>query len=388
MIGKNKVILMGSDHHNGLGLVRSFGVNGVNPIGIIICENTKKSFVCKSRYWEEVWCVKDEVEAIELLIRKYSDEKLKPVIIPWSDKMASVIDNNVNKLKLNFIIPSIGGQEGAICDLMDKQKQVEFCKVNGLNVLDSSIYVLEEGIALLDNINYPVILKPVASVEGEKLDIKVCFSREELENSFDLFKQKNYSRVLVQRYLQERIEYVLTGAVAKNFISYTIVSHNRQWPNKTGSGSFSIFEVDELVKKYAEHCLEVIIEKGYEGTIDIEFFKDNQDNFYLNEINWRSSGRNFVSLYTEVYSAYQYYNKITGKRVESKLINEKQGYSMNEATDLRHVLCGRLGCVQWLKDLMKTGSYALWYKKDIKPTVFRYCYLVKELISRKKILKL
>lgn len=33
----NKVILIGGSHHNGLGLVRSFGVNGIRPYGIIVC---------------------------------------------------------------------------------------------------------------------------------------------------------------------------------------------------------------------------------------------------------------------------------------------------------------------------------------------------------------
>lgn len=32
---KNKVILIGGNHHNGLGLARSFGVNGTNRMALL-----------------------------------------------------------------------------------------------------------------------------------------------------------------------------------------------------------------------------------------------------------------------------------------------------------------------------------------------------------------
>lgn len=35
-IPKNKVILIGGNHHNGLGLVRCFGINKIFPYGIIV----------------------------------------------------------------------------------------------------------------------------------------------------------------------------------------------------------------------------------------------------------------------------------------------------------------------------------------------------------------
>lgn len=118
--------------------------------------------------------------------------------------------------------------------------------------------------------------------------------------------------------------------------------------------------------------------------IDIEVFSDKNNNFYVNEFNWRSSGRNFVGLYTEVYSAYQYYCSVVGEPVTGKCVNEKFGFSMNEATDLRHVVYGQLSFVEWLKCLSKTRSFALWYGKDLKPTFTQYLYLIKQMICRGK----
>lgn len=37
----NKVILIGSNHHNGLGLVRSFGIHGIRPYGVLLNGSTR-----------------------------------------------------------------------------------------------------------------------------------------------------------------------------------------------------------------------------------------------------------------------------------------------------------------------------------------------------------
>ena len=381
---KNKVILVGSEHHNGLGLVRQFGVNGIKPYGIIVTDNLKWEFVHHSKYWEKVWIVKKEDEALDILFKEFVQEDEKPVIIPWSDGMAALIDNNYENLFKNFIIPSIANKGGMICELMDKQKQLEFCKKSGLRMLESQICVLDNQVSnIKSTVKFPVILKPVESIEGEKLDIQVCNNSEELENSLTAFKKKRYKRILIQEYLEERIEYVLTGAVCGELQSFTLVSHIRQWPQNTGSGSFSIFDVSEDSMSYARSCLNILAKEGYCGNIDIEIFRDKDNNFYINELNWRCSGRNFVSLYTEIYSAYQYYNKVVGDTIDGCLVNNKEGYTMNEATDLRHVFFEKMPLGLWLSDLKKVNSFALWDRRDIQPTVMRYLYLLKKMILKK-----
>lgn len=47
----NKVILMGGSHHNGLGFMRSFGVNGIAPYEIIIGEKAEKAILRTYVMW-------------------------------------------------------------------------------------------------------------------------------------------------------------------------------------------------------------------------------------------------------------------------------------------------------------------------------------------------
>jgi predicted ATP-grasp superfamily ATP-dependent carboligase len=76
----NDVVLIGGNHHNGLGLVRSFGINGIKAYGIIVGEDAEMSFCRKSKYWKQTWAVKTEEEALVLLKKEFSNKKLKPVV--------------------------------------------------------------------------------------------------------------------------------------------------------------------------------------------------------------------------------------------------------------------------------------------------------------------
>ena len=112
---KNKVILIGGNHHNGLGLAR------------------------KSKYWAKTWVIKSDDEIVEFLLNAFQNEKEKPVVIPYSDGAAEEIDLNLDRLKEHFLLPSIGGQQGKIAELMDKQKQVEFAQTYGIPMAKSCV---------------------------------------------------------------------------------------------------------------------------------------------------------------------------------------------------------------------------------------------------------
>lgn len=377
----NKIVLMGGNHHNGLGLVRTLGINGIRPYGIIIGSDSKKGFLHYSKYWEKTWSVTSEQEAIEILKKEFKNEEKKTVVVPWSDDMAEIIDKNLDELSKYFILPTMSNKQGAIAELMDKQKQVEFARTYGFAMLESQILENLEGNESI-YIEYPRILKPVTSVEGEKLDIVICDNEEEYKKALEKLKTIGYKRILVQHYLPERKEYVLTGAITNEIKSFSIVSNIRQWPIKMGCGSYSKIEKDDKIIRFANQVLKLLQSQGFNGLIDIEIFEDEDGNFYVNEFNWRSGGRNFVSLYTEVHSVYQYYCSVVGEPVKGKMINQKMGFSMNEATDLRHVVYGQLSLLEWLKCIKNTNNFALWYVKDLKPVFVQYFYLLKKMIYR------
>ena len=74
----NEVIIIGGNHHNGLGLARILGINGIIVHSIVIDKN-KNSFISKSKYVDSCYVFSDDDEAIDFVLQTYK-EKLKYII--------------------------------------------------------------------------------------------------------------------------------------------------------------------------------------------------------------------------------------------------------------------------------------------------------------------
>lgn len=381
---KNNVVLIGNNHHNGLGLVRSLGKEKVKAYGVIVGnKNSRSNFIQKSKYWNEVYWVDTYDDVADFLIMKFSNKKSKSLLIPWTDEAEKVLDQNYSRLKTMFILPSIKKTPGEIIRYMDKRFQTELFDNFQLNYLRAENYELTLFPFHLFEGRYPIILKPVTSVEGNKNDITVCYSKEQLVRSVNYLITKNYKRVLVQDYLEERTEYVLSGAVTNSIICGNLLRNIRQWPQNTGTGSFSYIDTNPSPNRFAEELLKKIQRLGYEGLIDFEFFEDKHNQFYINEINWRSSGRNFVGLFTNINTAFIYYCDIFGIECSKEKWNKKEGFTMNETMDIGNVISHNIIFKEWVSDLIKTRSFAFFDIADLRPALTQYFILIKEMIKKK-----
>lgn len=378
----NKVILLGGNHHNGLGLARIFGINGIKPYGIIIGKDSKRNFICKSKYWEQTWTVTDENEAIDLLKKIFWNEKQKPVLIPWSDGAAQMIDSHLDELKEYYIAPSIAGRQGAICELMDKQNQVEFASKYGIPMAKTwTVYFGED---LPSGLLFPCIVKPVASYEGNKSDIRKCDNESELIKYLDELKEKGYRRALIQEFLKFDYEFLYEGCCGAD-VSYIVSENVRTWPSVGGTGSFAHNLADKKFREQAALIIDALQEEGFNGLFDIDMFSIGDD-IYLNEVNWRNGGRDFMCIGTKVFYPLIWYFAVCGQSTVSyhHFCDESQQYAMDEATDLRHVFFRALSFKQWNEDRKKTNSFALWYAPDLRPTIARYLNLFKILLLGRK----
>lgn len=204
----NKVILIGSNHHDGLGLARCFGMNGIKPYGIIV--GTKERGMASSKYWNDTYYVNSCDDAISFLKEKFSYQEEHPVVIPYLDDIASAIDRQYDELRKSFILPSIANKQGLLDEMMDKKKQHLFAESCGIEMLPSQEINFEVWNGNVE-IELPIIIKPVKSIEGAKSDIKICFSQKEFDGAIKELKKQGYKRVLIEHYLAEREEYTLTG---------------------------------------------------------------------------------------------------------------------------------------------------------------------------------
>lgn len=73
---RNDAIVIGANHHNTLGVVRSLGEKGIKSI--IIIYNTKKTFIKKSKYVKDIYTISEVGNLITLLlsIKDYYNGKI------------------------------------------------------------------------------------------------------------------------------------------------------------------------------------------------------------------------------------------------------------------------------------------------------------------------
>lgn len=380
---KNKVILIGGNHHNGLGLARSFGVNGIKPYGVIVGEGAEHGFVRKSKYWAKTWVINSDDKIVEFLLSTFQDEKEKPVVIPYSDGAAEEIDLNLDRLKEHFLLPSIGGQQGKIAELMDKQKQVEFAQTYGIPMAKSCVVDLSD-IRLPEDMIYPCIVKPVVSAEGEKSDIRKCDTETQTVEYLQKLRQKGYHRFLVQEYLNYDTEYLMVGSINGQNQCWVNSKKIRVWPVVGGSSSCLQVTNQKNVSDFFESVRAAFHQIVYDGLYDVDVLQVN-GKLFLNEVNWRNSGTIYSVLGSNVYYPVNWYYWKTENRSPENLIQtclDDTVYTIDESLGLRHVVCGNITLKQWFRDKKKSKAFALWYTPDVRPAIAQYFHLLKELIKR------
>lgn len=369
---ENKVIIIGGDHHNGLGLARIFGLNGKKIFAVVITDQ-QKSWMVKSKFIEGFAFFKTEKEGLDFIKEKFSNEKAKPFIIPYSDGAALELDSRLNEFKDKFHIPSINGKQGKIVSLMDKLAQYEWTQEREIKMAKSASVSLESDYSqTLSNFKFPVILKPEISAKGDKMDIAICQNLKEAQDACSELKEKGYNSIFIQEYLKVDFEIVLVGFVDKDKVLFIANRVLRQWPNLSGSNSFSHIIIDENILAKCKALLSTIANYGYNGLIDVECFWVNEE-LYLNEINWRNSGGDFRAVNNGFFYAYWFYHSVCSANYEIPSWKVPlNSYSMVEDADFYHFIKTKdISLKQWIKDVRKTRNFAIIRKDDVKPFLYK-----------------
>lgn len=379
----NKVIIVGGNHHNGLGLARSLGVNGINVYSIVIDNICKTSFLGKSKYVSESMVFDSETKAFDYILENFKNEIEKPVLIPYSDGAACELDKRLELLSRYFYVPSLNGVPGAISKMMNKQEQVHFADRYGIRMAKTDTVEFGETFSFPD-IPYPCIIKPAISAEGDKKDISVCNNREELSSEFSKYKKKGYSKAIVQEYLNIDYEIDVFGCIIKCHPKICMVpTHTvRSWPVKGGTNSFSYIITDEKIIQKCKNIISCLEKEGFYGLYDIELFVVGEE-ILLNEINYRNSGDVYMALNQGYYYPYAWVCDCLGLPIDILEYPLRGDYTMTECADIRNVILGELNIGDWLKDCKKCKDYALAFKGDMKPAINRYMYYVRKFFFKK-----
>ena len=168
----NKVIILGGDHHNTLGVIRALGYKGIKSL-VVLISKSEKNYIGHSKYILSLVKVGDEEEALKYLLGNRANNN-GAVVIACSDGASSMLDLNSDKLTPNYYLPGSDVQ-GRITSVMDKQAMTDLGKTVGFDVPNS--WVVDRENPDVEDVDYPCITKPLLSISGQNSDIKICKSK-------------------------------------------------------------------------------------------------------------------------------------------------------------------------------------------------------------------
>ncbi|MBD5511150.1 MAG: ATP-grasp domain-containing protein [Lachnospiraceae bacterium] len=370
-VKNHEVIIFALDHYNPLGLVRSFGEEGIHSI--VVAQKSRTDISRYSKYTKEYIAVETTQEGYEWLMSHYQETAFenRPFLLTCDDRTIEFLDNRYDEWKNRFIGFN-GGNQGVITKYMDKYVILEAAKRHGLKVLDT--ITVDKG-EVPANIEYPIITKSISPVVGGwKSDVFICDTENELREAY---KKIRAPKVIIQKYIEKKNEYCLDGFCAKNGeIMFTSIETTYNYLIK---GYYSPYmTVKNFNKPEIKKPLEDLMrEVGFEGIYSIEFLIDQDDQMYFSEINFRNStwsyastcaGMNLPMLWAKA--------MLSGEAPVNAVRDIPDGFmAMVEPIDYaKRVKTGQITAGEWLKDFKEAKCGYYYSAEDPAP----FCECVKK----------
>jgi acetyl-CoA carboxylase, biotin carboxylase subunit len=195
-----------------------------------------------------------------------------------------------------YNIKFIGATPEQINGMGDKASAKETMKTAGVPTIPGSEGLLtsvKEGIAIANEMGYPVILKATAGGGGRGM--RVVWKDEDFENAWDSARQESGAAfgndgLYLEKYIEDprHIEIQIIGDQFGKacHLSERDCSIQRRH-QKLVEESPSPFMTEELRERMGEAAIKGAMAVNYEGAGTIEFLVDKHRNFYFMEMNTR-----------------------------------------------------------------------------------------------------
>lgn len=355
---KETAIVIGSNHHNTLGLIRGLGRKGVMS-SLILQSSGKNNYVLKSKYITEYLLVKSDEDIINALRNRRKKEK--QVVICTSDDSASVIDRNRKELNDYYYMPGCE-EQNRLTALMNKETMSNLAEECGLRIPKSIIISRME--TNLKNIPYPCITKPILSIEGSKADIIICQNEEELR---DFLKRCHTDNLQIQEFILKTMEYQLIGVVKGDCL---IPGRSRiiTQPQYTNTGFLRYEKLDG--REPMKQCLEFLKRTDYSGLFSMEFIRDAEGNDYFMEINFRNDGNSICVTDAGVNLPYIWYKLCTDSEFSLSTVDRTihEIFVMPEFNEINYWYTGQISFNRMVREFKHTDTYMEYAIDDPHPT--------------------
>ena len=354
-----RVVVIGGDHYNTYGIVRSLGEQSIVSDVLILGHRQKGSFVLKSKYVANGFLCQNHGEAIEYL-SKYYDCTTKNIVICCSDEAEELIIDHYDELSNKFILPICKNPQETK-RLMNKSAIGALAQLCGIRIPES--WEVVDRI-VTDDIVFPCLTKPMESTKGHKSDIVVCHNKEELTTVIkDLNRCSDY---VVQEYIEYEKEISILGAVLQNGEVIFSGCIDKLRTCMIGTSSFAVMIDNSVLGNDVERLKDLMKRSSYKGLFSAEFLKKD-DQLYFLEVNFRNDGNTYVATASGQNLPYLYVMSCLNDNKPKKTTAHYPCYFMLEIEDFMTRHKNGVSFRQWKIDLHKADCCLVYNKNDKAP---------------------
>lgn len=359
-----RVLVVGGDHQNTLGVIEALGQKGVGSY-VVIYPSVHESFVLASKYVKEGWICTTEEDVINTILHEMPRQSERMVSIACSDDTAIILDSHYNELNNALVIPTIK-DAGRLIDWTDKDTMIKAAKELGINTPESWLI---NGTSIPVNIIYPCLIKPITSVRHGKKGFAKCSNEIELQTYLDT-KEEGES-VQIQQFVEKDFEFQFIGCSLK--FGEKVIIPGRTHIEKTTDFNNLVFlrydRCDASFNKIVEQSKKFVKKTGYSGLFSIEFMRGKDGKDYFLEMNYRNDGNAISVTSSGTNLPYIWYLYASGGDYQAELANSdvKTTYMMPEISFLMSVLSGEISFREWRADCKKTTCYLTRFDDDMAP---------------------
>lgn len=365
-----QTIVIGGNHHNTLGVIRSLGLADTTDIKLILV-GKDDDFVSRSKYVKKKNIIKIESdESLPATLLKIGKESsTKPIVICSSDTSISIIDQNFDELSKYLVLPNAKNKQGEINRLMSKEVQSQIANECGFDIPESIRSTDVKAFKRWST--FPCIVKPAESINGSKSDIKICHTSDELNIAMQEFKDKEFQ---LQQFIDKSAEFQLIGCSLDHGEKCLIPGYTSiiRQPDNTNTGYLLYKGMDEfLSKEFLNKAHQFLKSIGYEGLFSLEFLRDKNGKDFFMEINMRNDGNAFCVTMSGINLPNLWVRHGVSNIEAAEKAVVRPTHFMPEFDDLRVAMHKKVSVFTWLKQCIKSESHAVFFAKDPSPFFYR-----------------
>ncbi len=362
---KDKLIILGNDHTNSLGIAQCMGRAGYEIVSFVW--GVKSGLLRHSRYVKQIYSANSAKGCVEMMLEIFDDENEKIPVIACCDMAALTLEAYKEKLKEYFLFEY--STNFTLDYLAVKGHQVKLAQDAGFKVPKS--WVLKNRTELQEDIVYPCLIKPLVSCQGAKSDIRVCKNEAELKANLDSLEYTE--RVILQQYIERDYEISILGCGTKKGITVIPCVENKLTLYPKNVGLECLANIQPLEDETIISPIRELIQRiGYVGMFSVEMMHSKIDGkFYFTEINLRNDGANsFIVKFGVNLPLLHVMDLKDGELPTFTAFHP--GYYIWEKHHFSSLLHKDISFWQWMKEIRMSKGFLTYFKEDKMPFYWQF----------------